>query len=264
MPKLAVFGDEIDASIAIQIEVMQSEGVNALELRGAEGKGVLDLDGQTREQVRDRLRDAGVEVFSIGSPLGKSKIEAPFDKELDRLKQAIEQAQFFGAPRIRIFSFFIPDKDYAPWRDEVMRRMAAMAAQAEQAGVVLCHENESRIYGETVANCKDLLETVNSPALRAIHDAANYQHNGETSYPEGYEAVLPWLEYMHIKDWGDGQVQPAGEGDGRLPEVLAALKANGYDGYLSLEPHLGGGPDNFRRAARALKQMLADLDWTAA
>lgn len=261
MPKLAVFGDEIDASIAVQIEVMQSEGVHALELRGAEGKGVLDLAGETRAMVRQRLQDAGVEVFSIGSPIGKSDITAPVEKEYERLNKAIEQAAFFGAPRIRVFSFFIPDKDWATWRDEVMIRMAALATMAEEAGVVLCHENESRIFGETAANCRDMLETINSPAFRAIHDAANYQHNGEVSYPDGYEAVEPWLEYLHIKDWGDGKVQPAGEGDGRLPDVLATLKANGYDGYLSLEPHLGGGPDNFRRAARALKKILGELDW---
>jgi len=261
MPKLAVFGDEIDASIAVQIEVMQSEGVNALELRGAEGRGVLELDGETRDTVRSRLQDAGVEVFSIGSPIGKSQIADPFEKEQDRLRKAIEQAHFFGAPRIRIFSFFIPDKHWAAWRGEVMERMAAMATIAEQAGVLLCHENESRIFGETAANCRDMLATVNSPALRAIHDAANYQHNGEISFPDGYEAVAPWLEYLHIKDWGDGKVQPAGEGDGRLPDVLATLKAKGYDGYLSLEPHLGGGPDNFRRAARALKKILGELDW---
>jgi len=205
--------------------------------------------------------EAGVEVFSIGSPIGKSNITDPFEHELERLRQAIEQARFFGAPRIRIFSFFIPERDWASWRGEVMDRLAAMAALAEEADVLLCHENESRIFGETAANCRDMMETVNSPALRAIHDAANSQHNGESSFPEGYEAVEPWLEYLHIKDWGDGKVQPAGEGDGRLPDVLAALQAKGYDGYLSLEPHLGGGPDNFRRAARALKAILTSLGW---
>lgn len=261
MPTLAVFGDEIDPSIKVQIEVMQSEGVSALELRGAEGHGILDLDGAEREEVRSRLADAGIDVFSIGSPLGKSQIADPFEPELARLDRAIEQAVFFGAPRIRIFSFFIPDRAWPAWRDEVLRRLGLMAERAAAAGVMLCHENESRIYGETVANCRDLLETVDSPALRAVHDAANFAAHDEESFPAGYEAVLPWLEYVHVKDWANGKVQPAGEGNGRFPEMLAALQQRGYDGYLSLEPHLGGGPDNFRRAARALKRLLAELDW---
>jgi sugar phosphate isomerase/epimerase len=64
-----------------------------------------------------------------------------------------------------------------------------------------------------------------------------------------------------------GDVVPAGQGDGQVRETLAALRDSGFDGYLSLEPHLatagsfGGfsGPDLFRLACRALKDLLADL-----
>ena len=262
MPKLAVFADEIAKDIATQIAVMTAEGVRALELRAAEGHGVLDLTGDTRAMVRQRLQDAGVEVFSIGSPLGKSDITAAFEAELARLDQAIDQAQFFGAPRIRIFSFFTPERDWAAHRGEVMDRLGTMAARAGEAGLMLCHENEARIYGEPIANCRDLLATVNSPHLRAVHDTANFVHAGETPYPDGYEAVKPWLEYLHIKDrTRDGVTKPAGEGDGRFPDLLARLRADGFDGYLSLEPHLGGGPDLFRVAARALKGLLDQLGW---
>ena len=261
MPRLCVFGDEIANEISTQIEVMLSEGVRALELRAAEGRGVLDLDGDVRETVRAKLAAAGVEVFSIGSPLGKVDITSPFDEELARLDRAIDQAHYFGTPRIRIFSFFIPDRDWATWRDEVVRRLAAMAAVAAREGVLLCHENESRIYGETAANCRDLLAAVNSPALRAVHDTANFAAHDEEPLTQGYPAVRDWLEYVHIKDWRDGQAVPAGDGVGRMPELLAQLRADGFDGVLSLEPHIGGGPDNFRRAARALKKLLDELGW---
>ena len=73
--------------------------------------------------------------------------------------------------------------------------------------------------------------------------------------------MRPWLEYVHIKDFKDGKVYPAGEGDGRMPELFAALKATGFDGYLSLEPHLEGGPEAFRRAARVLKMRLDEIGW---
>lgn len=264
MPKLAAFGDEIAKAIATQIEVMTSEGVRALELRGAEGQGVLELSGAVREEVRARLADAGVEVFSIGSPLGKVAIDSPFEAELSRLERALEQARFFGASRIRVFSFFLPERRFAEHRDEVMARMRAMAERAAAAGVVLCHENEARIYGETVATCRDLLDTVDSPALRAVHDACNFAVAGEVAYPDGYEAVKSRLEYLHVKDWDGGKVAPCGEGVGRLPELFARLKADGWDGYCSLEPHLGGGPENFRRAARALRACLDAAGWSYA
>ncbi|NWG75293.1 MAG: sugar phosphate isomerase/epimerase [Rubrivivax sp.] len=261
MPRLAAFGDEIAKDIATQIEVMCSEGIRALELRGAEGFGVLDLAGGVRDEVRARLADSGVEVFSLGSPLGKVPIDSPLADELARTDRAIEQAHFFGAPRIRVFSFFVPERRFAEYRDEVLARMGAMAERAEAAGVVLCHENEARIYGETVASCRDLLEAVNSPALRAVHDTCNFAVAGDLAYPDGYEAVKSRLEYLHIKDWDGHKVVPCGEGIGRMPELFARLKADGWDGYLSLEPHLGGGPDNFRRAARALKRCLDEAGW---
>lgn len=264
MPKLAVFGDEIAREIATQIEVMQSEGVRALELRAAEGFGVLDLAGAVRDEVRQRLTDGGIEVFSIGSPLGKVDITAPFADELERLRIAIDQAHCFGAPRIRVFSFFMPDGDWAPWRAEVMDRLAQMAAVAAEAGVMLCHENEARIYGERVAQCADIMATVGGPAFRAVHDSANFVCAGEAAYPDGYEAVAPWLEYVHIKDYRDGQCREAGAGDGRMPELFAALQRTGFDGYLSLEPHLEGGPEAFRRAARTLKRLLDELGWAYA
>lgn len=262
MPKIAVFGDEIAADIKTQIEVMLSEGVRALELRAAEGRGVMELDGAQRDEVRSRLADAGVEVFSIGSPLGKVPIADPLEAEVERTRRAVEQAHFFGASRIRVFSFFMPQEECAAHRDAVMARLSAMAAVAEAEGVLLCHENETGIYGESVECCRDILASVNSPALRAVHDTCNYVHRGHEAYPAGYEAVKPWLEYVHIKDWGQGAVQPAGEGEGRMKELFAALKADGYEGYLSLEPHIGGGPDNFRRAARALKSCLTEIGWS--
>lgn len=261
MPRLAGFGDEIAKDIATQLEVMVSEGVRALELRAAEGIGVLDLCGEVRETVRAKLRAAGIEVFSIGSPLGKVPIEAPAEAELERTRIAIEQAHFFGASRIRIFSFFIPDRRYDEFRGAVMDRLGVMAELAEQSGVVLCHENEARIYGEPMANCVDLLSTINSPALRVVHDTANFLHAGEEPFPAAYDAVKPYLDYCHIKDRCGSEHRAAGEGDGRMPELFAALRADGYEGYLSLEPHLGGGPDKFRSAAQALKRCLDELGW---
>ena len=56
---------------------------------------------------------------------------------------------------------------------------------------------------------------------------------------EAYEMLKPYIEYIHIKDNRKGVgVLPAGKGDGKIEEILRDLYKNGYDGYLSLEPHL--------------------------
>ena len=142
---------------------------------------------------------------------------------------------------------------------------------AERAGVTLLLENEGDLWGDTPERCRDLLATVNSAALRLTLDTGNFASLGVDSYDTAYGMLKPWLSHIQIKDVRRGeprQVVPAGEGDGQIPEVLAAALRDGYQGYLSLEPHLaiagkaGGfsGADLFGTAADALKSILADLD----
>ncbi len=81
--------------------------------------------------------------------------------------------------------------------------------------------------------------------------------------------MRPWLRYVHVKDaLADGKVVAAGEGVARWPELLRRLRADGYDGFFSLEPHLvamgqyGGfsGPDLFRRAVQPCSRKWIGLD----
>ena len=46
-------------------------------------------------------------MSSIGSPIGKIFIDEDFPPHLERMRHAAEVAHFFGAPYIRIFSFFL-------------------------------------------------------------------------------------------------------------------------------------------------------------
>jgi sugar phosphate isomerase/epimerase len=114
-----------------------------------------------------------------------------------------------------------------------------------------------------------LIASVNSPALRATFDAANFVQCGVRPFSEAYGLLRPYLVYLQVKDAlaATGVVVPAGEGDGQVRETLAALRDSGFDGYVSLEPHLaragryGGfsGPEGFTRASRALKLILNEL-----
>ena len=133
---------------------------------------------------------------------------------------------------------------------------------------MLAHENEKGIYGDRPERCADLIATVGSPALRATFDAANFVQCGVRPHTEAYPLLREHLVYLQVKDAvaGTGQVVPAGQGDGEVALTLAALAEAGFDGFVSLEPHLteagtyGGfsGPDGFHRAATALKELLAE------
>jgi len=270
---LSGFADEISPDPAEQLAVLAKESITHLEFRGAWSTNVADLDDAHLASFRAALDDAGVSVSAIGSPIGKIGIGDAFEPEKDRLRRIADVAHELGTSLVRVFSFFIPAGEPPErYRQQVIDRLAELTEIAAASGLVLAHENEELIYGDTPQRCADLITAIDSPALRATFDAANFVQCGVRPHSEGFDLLRPHLEYVQIKDAiaATGQVVPAGKGDGEVRETLAALASEGFDGYLSLEPHLaaagqfGGysGPDGFRTAARALKDLLAELPAT--
>jgi sugar phosphate isomerase/epimerase len=267
---LSGFADEISPDLDEQLAVLAAESISHLELRSVWSTNVADLDDVQLAHLRRQIEESGVRVSAIGSPIGKIDIDAPFEPELERLRRVADIADELGTTLVRVFSFFIPQgQDPRLYRSQVIDRMRALADLAAERGLVLAHENEKKIYGDRPERCADMIARVGSPALRATFDAANFVQCGVRPHSEAYELLRPHLVYVQIKDalMATGDVVPAGQGDGEVAETLAALRDSGFYGYLSLEPHLamaskfGGfsGPDGFRIASRALKDLLADL-----
>lgn len=272
---LSGFADEISPDPAAQLAVLAAEGITHLEFRGAWSTNVADLEDAHLASFQAAIDDAGVRVSAIGSPIGKIGINDPFDPELERMRRVAEIAGVLGTRLVRVFSFFIPEGEPPEqYRQQVIDRLAALTEIAAASDLVLAHENEKLIYGDTPQRCADLIKAIDSPALRATFDAANFVQCGVRPHTDGYDLIKPYLEYVQIKDAlkETGEVVPAGQGDGEIRQTLQALTTEGFDGYLSLEPHLaaagefGGysGPDGFRTAARALKELLTELgaDWS--
>ncbi|MCZ8513213.1 sugar phosphate isomerase/epimerase [Paenibacillus filicis] len=274
MITLTAFADEISPDLEVQMDVLASEGISHIEFRGVWGKNVLKLTDEEIAQVKERLDSRGFNISSIGSPIGKIKITDAFEPHLEDFKRAIALAHYFDAPFIRIFSFFMPEgENPAVYREEVLSRMKQLVSLAEQEGVVLLHENEKDIYGDTGERCLDILQACDSPHLRAAFDPANFVQCGVRPMEEAFPLVEPYIAYYHIKDAlsETRKVVPAEEGDGQLRELTGMWKEPKYEGFLSLEPHLSAvgaiqgfsGPDLFKAAAQALKKLLteADIEW---
>jgi sugar phosphate isomerase/epimerase len=264
---LSGFADEISPDLDVQCRVLTDLGIRYIEFRSAWNVNVLDLDDAQLETVRATLSRAGIGVSSVGSPIGKIGIHDDFDAHLVRMRRAVHVSEVLGAPYIRLFSFYLPGgDDPASHRDEVLRRMTALAQVAEGHDVVLLHENEKAIYGDVPQRCLDLVESVGSPVLRLAWDPANFVQVGVKPYTDGYATLRPYLEYLQVKDalLADGTVVPAGEGDGEVEQTVRALSADGYDGFCSMEPHLamaekfGGfsGEELFGRATHAFTAIM--------
>ena len=259
--------------------MLKSCDIRHIEFRSIHKTNVLALSDEQVREFSKLLDGEGFKLSAIGSPIGKIAIDAPFEPHLDKFNRAIELCGVFGTPNIRVFSYYPPGNDPnfdpANWpkhRDEVMRRMRRKAEIAAKSGIVLFHENEHRIYGDSPERVADLLATINSPALRAAYDAANYVY-GNFDPVEGWEQTKQFTSHFHIKDWKKGGHAAghdygtiAGRGDGNIAYSIRSAVAMGYRGFAVMEPHLRGGgptggvtgPDLFPFAVQAFRDILRD------
>ena len=279
--RVFAFADEASAEITGQIAAMQRNSLNGLEIRNADGTNVSDLTLNKAKEIRARMDDAGLTVWSIGSPIGKIDIvKDDFAAHLNKFRHTLDIADVLGAKNIRLFSFYIPAGEKPEThRGKVFEQMGAMIDAAAGRGIDLCHENEKGIYGDMAARCLELHKEF--PSLKAVFDPANFIQCGVNTQ-EAYDALHDRITYMHIKDafLSDGAVVCAGHGDGNVPEILRRLNAEREDEViLTVEPHLTvfkglndlqdeelkhheSYPDSrtaFHAAVQALKDILAAM-----
>ena len=270
MNKLSAFADEISSNLNEQIAVLKRNGVDNIELRNVWDKNVLELTHAEVKQVKLQAQDAGIGFSAVGSPLGKFPLTGNFQEQSDATKKALEIAQIIEAPYIRMFSFHIP-KGESPTqhRTQVMDWLGQMIEEAERTDIILAHENENGIYGDTGERCLDLYETLKSPNFTGIFDFANFVQAGEKPYTDCWPTLCEYITYFHIKDarLADGNVVPPGQGDGDMENILTEAYADGFDNFLTLEPHLYRPKQTpnrtkvecFETATNALKDILSRI-----
>lgn len=238
--ELSGFADEINPQLDEQIRVLKKLGMHYVEMRGANGKGLVEYPLDEVEKIKEQLDENDIHLSSVGSPIGKIPIKQDFEDHFKLFCHTVNIAHVMEVPYIRMFSFFMPEgEDPEKYHDEVFRRVGRMADYAEKHNVILLHENEKEIYGDVADRCRKLMEEFYSDHFKAVFDFANFvQCHQDTK--EAYEMLKPYIEYVHVKDaeWESGHVVPAGHGDGNVKEILKMLKKSGYEGFLSLEPHL--------------------------
>lgn len=237
---ISCFADEIAASLERQIEVLQELGIRYIELRSADGTNVSAFTPEYARTVKQKLDAAGIRVSAIGSPIGKINLEDDFRSHMKMLTAVERLADIFETPYIRMFSFYLPEnRTPESCRDGVLSRLEQMIAEAAKNRIILLHENEKAIYGDTAPRCLDLMKQFAGETFRCTFDFANFIECGQDTL-EAYHMLQPYITYVHVKDCVQAtrEIVPAGQGDGKLPEIFTLLDRSGYKGFLSLEPHL--------------------------
>ncbi len=250
-------GDEGGTTIDAQIAVTRELGWKHLEIRGVEVPGFPkgnfhDIPDKAFDLAVAKLQAAGIGVYCFGSTImnWSKKMADPFEQTLAEVKRAIPRMQRLGTKFVRIMSFKPGDQeDKIP--AEVIRRVGEVTRMFLDAGLQPVHENCMNYGGMSWQHALELVEKV--PGLKWVFDTANPVFNPDRSKPkpwprqdawEFYTHIKPWAVHVHIKDarWNpaknDADYKWPGEGDGAVRPILKDLLASGYEGGISIEPHV--------------------------
>jgi sugar phosphate isomerase/epimerase len=236
---LSAFADEYADSFEEQLQGLCKLGISHIEIRHVDKKNVSKLTKDEVLEAKKLLDQYGIKVSAIGSPLGKIKLDGDIDGHIETAKRVFEYANILGAKYVRMFSFYAPKGcDITEMKEEVFSALDKLISIAKEYGVILCHENEAKIYGDIPERCRELLDTF--PDLMCVYDMGNYVLEGVDPYPEAYRMLKDRIAYFHVKDaLSAGAIVPPGCGEAKIAEILAEHKkdADG-DFFVSLEPHL--------------------------
>lgn len=234
--KIYAFADEASANIDEQIKAMKENRLDGLEIRNVDGVNIAEISDSKAKEVRKKLDNACLRVWTVGSPIGKIDIEKDdFALHTEKFKRTLELSDILGAENVRLFSFFTPSENRDGYRGKVIERLGTFCEIAKGSGITLCHENEKGIYGDTPERCLEIHKAL--PEMKAIFDPANYVQCGVDTL-QAWELLKGYVKYLHIKDaLADGSVVPAGKGIGNVKYILDDFKKLGGNS-VTVEPHL--------------------------
>ena len=281
--RLSVITDEISQEFEHALDVMLEYGVRHAELRGLWGTNIADLDSGQVARAKEAMGARGITVPCLSTPMFKcdleveeGTIEGPMHlakargigEQTELLRRCCGLAHQFGTDLIRVFTFWRKGELTPDVERRIVDAFAEPLKVAEEEGVTLVLENEHACFIGTGAEAARVLSSVDSPRLRACWDPGNAFGAGETPFPDGYNAIRPFLRHVHVKD---GKIDPVdgshswtvvGEGDIDYAGHFDALRRDGYTGFISLETHYipeGGIPEEGSRAClAALRRFIKD------
>jgi sugar phosphate isomerase/epimerase len=270
MPKLSAFADESSEVFAEQLHALKRNHIHYMEIRSVEGKAIHTCSLAEVSLLKEQANHAGVGFSAVGSALGKCDIDVDMHEQFEMCKHLIEIANLLETPHIRMFSFHVPqESNPEEYRQKVIDTIGIFTDIVAGTGFCLVHENENKIYGETAARCVALCQAFEDTGVfKSVFDFANFVQAGQDPLADCWPLLKKYTAYFHIKDacMADRRVVPAGQGDGRIREILSDAYANGFDSFLTLEPHLWpryfpgkSSSARFDIGANALQELLKDI-----
>jgi len=248
------FADEAGEDLDIQIKATKELGWDKIETRKLFDSNLAYITDAQFDEVCRKIDEAGITFNCFGSGVGNwaTDIADPPDKSYEEMRLAVPRMQKLGIKMIRVMSFPVKDvANHESYANEAIKRMKTITEIAADGGVTCVLENCSGWGSGSCEHAVRILEAVDSPYFKAVFDTGNpvFDDDVRVGPPykkqdswEYYQAVKDFIVYVHIKDGymdGDKMVfTHAGEGHGDVRKIVKDLMKNGYDGGISMEPHL--------------------------
>lgn len=286
---LTGFADEAAVDIDSQIKVTKELGWKYIESRSIDNVNIHDLTDEQFDVVYGKLQDAGIKINCFGSTIANwgKKIDEPFESSLNEAKRAIPRMLKLGTKLIRVMSFAVlPDREPDDqMEEERFARLRVLEKMFADSGLQIVHENCMNYGGMGWPYTRKLLENI--PGLKLVYDTGNPVCTLDRSKPKPYPRESSWEFYTHVKDsiayvhikdavWDKASDQAKftfpDEGDGDVRRILADLIKDGYNGGISIEPHMavvfheaGSGSDekarydNYLEYGRRTEKIIREL-----
>jgi len=243
------FADEAEKSLEGQISTLKDTGWSAIELRLIGGKNVCDLTDDEWAHTRDRLAQEQIRIVGFGGQIANwaRPITNDFAVDLAELRRVAPRMRQTGTKFLRIMSYPNHKENPLPraeWKAETVRRISELARIAADEGIILGHENCNG-YGADPEGFLELVEAVNNPAFKLIFDTGNnslHDNSCESTWTY-YKACREHIAHVHVKCAKPGPdgvtyVTCHADEDPTQRRIFEDLVATGYDGWLSIEPHI--------------------------
>jgi len=250
---LTGIADEASQNIETQIEVTRQLGWNAIESRFIDGKNIHDLGEEAFDQVCETLDGSGVHINAFGSAIANwgKDVRDDFSITEAEINRTIPRMKKLGSRFVRVMSYKVIE-GVDLMADERIRRLQLILDAFSAEGITVVHENCMNYGGMCWQHTLELIDAL--PGMKLVYDTGNPVFNRD-HMKEGNSWQDPWefyqnvkahIAYVHVKDClnpspenGNKEVYTyPGDGQGRVLDIMTDLMKSGYDGGISIEPHL--------------------------
>jgi len=260
--KLAIISDEVSQDFDRVIAFARDFQLDGIEIRSVWDKGPAKLTDEDAEQIGAKMREAGLQICGVASPTLKCDVhnEADVQEHVEILRRCVELAERWQAPIVRVFTGWRTENPQAEYSQVAQIFREQLLPLVAGKNILLGIENE---YSTNVATGEEIVNffnELNAPGTTLVWDPCNivYIPTAGDTLREDYPLVKHLIGHFHVKDSRrvENGEQPAestciGDGEVQIREHLEALRADGYDGWVSLETHW--------RMAKVLSEEEANL-----